>query len=180
MINNVTMRFLKQTSLFLKQHSIKFISALFLIALLSGTWLVFKKREFFNEELHLSIQDKFQEMIRAKLIERNPSVTDVVFHQLWTETIEQGSQIKAVFSYSFSEGKAKNDDLGIRVSGTALLDRVDDPHLGQLQQRWEIGQFKVNRTEMNFNKEVLLAEPVGTQLNLDGSTDPLEFENPSN
>lgn len=159
LVNNGGMYSITQVPSFFRKHALKIMTGFFALFLLAGTWFVFKKREFFPEDLHIAIQSEFQEVIKARLLSQNPKAKNITFHQLWTETTNEESQIRATFSYSFKDDSddGKSD---VRVSGTALINKIGEASFGSGSENWEIGNFKTNQTEISFNDAVLVIEPL--------------------
>lgn len=150
---------------FLKKNTLQIIALAVLFLLLVITWFFFQKKNVFPEGTHIAIQEEFQNIIRNKLLEKNPSAYNIQFHHLWTETTNESSQIRAVFSYSFNDPSDGDEDsqVDVKVEGSALINRrQSSPSSTGEQERWVIGSFKVDKTEMNFNDEVLvLSAPEG-------------------
>ena len=153
--------------LFLKKNMLQIIALVVLFLLLVITWFFFQKKNVFPEGTHIAIQEEFQNIIRNKLLEKNPSAYNIQFHHLWTETTNESSQIRAVFSYSFNDPSNGTEDeqVDVKVEGSALINRQSSPSTKGEQERWVIGSFKVDKTEMNFNDEVLvLSAPENSSL----------------
>ena len=146
---------------FLKKNILQMISLVVLFLLLLITWFFFQKKNVFPEGTHIAIQEEFQNIVRNKLLEKNPSAYNIKFHHLWTETTSDSSQIRAVFSYSFNDPSSGDEDsqVDVKVEGSALINRQSSGSTQGEQERWVIGSFKVDKTEMNFNDEVLILSP---------------------
>ena len=146
---------------FLKKNILQIIALTVLFLLLVITWFFFQKKNVFPEGTHIAIQEEFQNIVRNKLLEKNPSVYNIQFHHLWTETTNDSSQIRAVFSYSFNDPSGGDEDgqVDVKVEGSALINRKSSASAQGEQERWVIGSFKVDKTEMNFNDEVLVLSP---------------------
>ena len=144
--------------LFLKKNILQIIALSVLFLLLVITWFFFQKKNVFPEGTHLAIQEEFQNIVRNKLLEKNPFAYNIQFHNLWTETTNNSSQIKAVFSYSFKDPSNvdNNEQVDVKVEGSAL---INFQHSSDSKENWVIGSFKVDKTEMNFNDEVLVLSP---------------------
>ena len=144
--------------LFLKKNFLQIIALSVLFLLLIITWFFFQKKNVFPEGTHLAIQEEFQNIVRNKLLEKNPFAYNIQFHNLWTETTNNSSQIKAVFSYSFKDPSSVEDgeQVDVKVEGSAL---INFQHSTDSKENWVIGSFKVDKTEMNFNDEVLVLSP---------------------
>ena len=147
--------------LFLKKNILQIIALAVLFLLLIITWFFFQKKNVFPEGTHLAIQEEFQNIVRNKLLEKNPSAYNIQFHNLWTETTNNSSQIRAVFSYSFNDPTDDEDgQVDVKVEGSALINFKNFASSKGNQEHWVIGSFKVDKTEMNFNDEVLVLSPL--------------------
>lgn len=146
---------------FLKKNILQIIALFVLFLLLIITWFFFQKKNVFPEGTHIAIQEEFQNIVRNKLLEKNPSAYNIQFHHLWTETTNDSSQIRAVFSYSFNDPSSGEEDsqVDVKVEGSALINLQSSGSAQGDQERWVIGSFKVDKTEMNFNDEVLVLSP---------------------
>ena len=144
---------------FLRKNILELIASVFLIILLISTWFLLNKKESFPEEIHLAIQEEFQKVVREKLLEKNPLAEEIQFHELWTETMGDSSQIRAVFSYSFNDSADPEDEVVVTVKGSALINKKIEAPTSSSAEHWEIGSFDVDHTEMSFNNEVLVILP---------------------
>ncbi len=144
--------------LFLKKNILQIIALAVLFLLLIITWFFFQKKNVFPESTHLALQEEFQNIVRNKLLEKNPSAYNIQFHDLWTETTNNSSQIRAVFSYSFNDPSGGDEDgqVDVKVEGSALINLQSSASSKGGKERWVVGSFKVDKTEMNFNDEVLV------------------------
>lgn len=150
-------QFLKIFS-FLRQHILELLACVFFLLILVSTWFFLKKKENFPEMIHLAIQEEFQKVVKDKILEKNPLAKDIKFYELWTETTDDSSQIRAVFSYSFNDPTEPEDEITVTVKGSALINRQLSSTTDEIE-RWEIGSFDVDQTEMNFNNELLIISP---------------------
>jgi len=146
--------------IFLKKNILQIIALVVLLLLLIITWSFFQKKNVFPEGTHIAIQEEFQNIVRNKLLEKNPSAYNIQFHHLWTETTNDSSQIRAVFSYSFNDPSEEDNQVDVTVEGSALINRQGSASTQVEQERWVIGSFKVDKTEMNFNDEFLVLSPL--------------------
>lgn len=146
---------------FLKKNILQIVALVVLFLLLVITWFFFQKKNVFPEGIHVSIQEEFQNIVRNKLLEKNPSAYNIQFHHLWTETTNNSSQIRAVFSYSFDDPSSTSEDsqVNVKVEGSALINRQGSTGSKEEQEKWVVGSFKVDKTEMNFDDEVLVLSP---------------------
>ena len=140
---------------FIRKYALGIIAGVFLALLLISTWFALQKKTTFDEGVHLAIQEEFQKVVKAKILEKNPLAEDIQFHELWTETTDSSSQIRAVFSYSFSDPAVEDD---VRIKGSAVINRRHTPTDSE-EEKWEIDSFDVSHTEINFNNEVLVIAP---------------------
>ena len=147
---------------FFKKNILQIVALTVLFLILIITWFFFQKKNVFPEGTHIDIQEEFQNIVRNKLLEKNPSAYNIQFHHLWTETTNESSQIRAVFSYSFNDPSGIGEEDGqvdVKVEGSALINRQKSASSQGEQERWVIGSFKVDKTEMNFDDEVLVLSP---------------------
>ena len=160
---------------FFKKNILQIVALAVLFLLLVITWFFFQKKNVFPEGIHISIQEEFQNIVRNKLLEKNPSAYNIQFHHLWTETTSNSSQIRAVFSYSFDDPSSSEDDsqVNVKVEGSALINRQNSNLKGE-QEKWVIGSFKVDKTEMNFDDEVLVLSPPEENSSADDQTIDLD------
>ena len=139
-----------------KNNILQIVSLSVLLFLLVITWFFFQTKNVFPEGTHIAIQVEFQNVVRNKLLEKNPLAENIKFHALWTETTESSSQIRAVFSYSFNDSSGEGP-VDVTVKGAALINKSGLDSDGR--EKWEIGSFEVDQTEMNFKDEVLVISP---------------------
>ncbi len=149
---------LLNTVSFLKNNLLQLIALTILTLSLIITWSFFQGKDKFPEGTHIAIQDEFQKIVQKKILERNPLARNIKFDSIWTETTGESSQIRAVFSYSFNDPN-DNSTVDMKVTGSALINRQDDEPLDGNLEKWEIGAFEVDHTEINFNNELLVISP---------------------
>ena len=146
--------------LFLRKNALELLAGGILAAALAGTWVFLQKRQAFPEGIHIAIQEEFQKIVKEKILKKNPLAQNIKFYELWTETTDQTSQIKAVFSYSFNESGNEKDTVKVTVRGSALINRQISATTDK-KERWQVGSFEVDQTEMDFDDEVLIITAPG-------------------
>ena len=134
--------------------------ALFLMILLTAlvlTWFFFQSKKTFPEGTHLVLQEEFQQIVKDKLLKQNPLAENIQFQELWTETTGQSKQIKAVFSYTFNDAPDEGGKpIQVTVRGSALIDQKSAE---KDMEKWVIGSFEVDQTELNFENEAIVIKP---------------------
>ena len=144
---------------FVKNNLLQLVAITVLALSLLITWSFFQGKNKFPEGTHIAIQDEFQKIVERKILERNPLARNIQFDSIWTETTEESSQIRAVFTYSFNDPN-NNRIVDVRVTGSALINKRDNDNFKTSEiEKWEIGSFEVDQTEINFNNEVLIIAP---------------------
>ena len=142
---------------FLKNNLLQLITLFVLALSLAFTWSFFQSKNKFPEGTHIAIQNEFQQIVRKKILDRNPLARNIQFDSIWTETTGESSQIRAVFNYSFKDPKNDNT-VEIKVRGSALINK-QDKKLKNDVERWSVGEFEVDHTEINFNNEMIVISP---------------------
>ena len=142
---------------FLKNNLLQLITLTILLLSLSLTWFFFQSKNKFPEGTHIAIQDEFQQIVKRKILDRNPLARNIQFDSIWTETTGDSSQIRAVFSYSFKDPK-NNNTVEVRVKGSALINKQERRRKSD-SERWSVGTFEVDHTEINFNNEMIVISP---------------------
>ena len=144
---------------FLRKNILQILSCIIFVLVLAITWLFFQKKHTFPEGIHIAIQEEFQKIVRQQLLKSNPSIRDIQFQELWTETTDQSKQIKTIFSYTFND-PTQEEPIKVTVRGFALIDRQKVNQ--NKEEFWKIGAFNVDQTEIYFNNELMIISPDDT------------------
>lgn len=147
-------------ALFLRKNIIQIVFLAVLLVLLILTWIFFQSKRTFPEDTHLVIQEKFQKIVKDRLLKKNPLAQDIQFQELWTETTGQSKQIKAVFSYTFKDPSSSGESVKVTVRGSALINQKSS---SSDTERWEVGSFDVDQTELSFENEVIVINPASEE-----------------
>ena len=156
--HNDSMSALSSALHFVKNNLLQLIALTILVLSLLITWSFFQNKNKFPEGTHIAIQDEFQKIVQKKILERNSLAHNIRFNSIWTETTKESSQIRAVFSYSFNDPN-DNRVVDVKVTGSALINRQDNNLATDNVEKWEVGAFEVNQTEISFNNELLIISP---------------------
>ena len=120
------------------------------ILLLYISWIYFGQtpRTGEEEKLHSLLQDRFQTLISDRIADRHPEVTEIIFHKVWTQKINQ-QEIKIFFNYSLqTKGETRGETV---IEGEALME-------SSIHQKglWIIRDFQVNNSTVNFSDPLVI------------------------
>ena len=136
-------------------HQTLFLAVL--VTALVLTWFFFQSKKTFPERTHLVLQEEFQRVVKERLLKKNPLAENIQFQELWTETTGQSKQIRTVFSYTFNDAPSEGEkSIQVTVRGSALIDQQSAE---KDMEKWVIGSFEVDQTELNFENEAIVIKP---------------------
>ena len=121
------------------------------VLLLAITWVYLEsKKHSTNELVHALLQEKVQAAISDQAVKKNPNITRVVFHKIWTKETGNDNEVKVVFSYSLLEELSKQKSTLI-VDGQALLNPSDEE-----ENVWVLSNFQVTDSLLDFDEPMII------------------------
>lgn len=134
----------------------KYVAAALILLAMAWTWSLTSRERDFALEDHKALEMQVQEAIRAAIKEKRPGVTDVIFQQLFTETIKPGEEIRARFRYQITEPIAQEDVTAQIVEGAAKLASAD----GGRTWKWLSEEVRAPQIEFQKGSRVGRESPV--------------------
>ncbi len=130
-----------------KKNHFPLVALVFLLLL---SWIYLQKtQENSKEELHGSLQEKFQMVISNYVEKRNPHITSITFHKVWTKKTTSPTDIKIFFTYSLVTEQEAGGHL--LADGEALLSQsVED------ENHWILNNFKVTNSFLDFSEPMII------------------------
>ena len=104
----------------------KYISVIVMVLLMIWTWALATSHPAMNLQQHKQVEESFEDFIRASILQKHPEVSDVIFRQLFTETLKAGEKVRARFRYEIVSPTSNTQDLTSQtVEGSAVLTSRD-------------------------------------------------------
>ena len=124
----------------------KYISVLIFVLLMAVTWSLSQTGATGNLQQHKQVEASFEEFIRTSVEKQIPNVKDIIFRQLFTETVHPGQEIKAFFRYDVIAPTQAGDTTAQTVEGSVVLKSQDQG------QNWTIVSEKVSSPTLRFQE----------------------------
>ena len=103
----------------------KYLAAAFILAAMAWTWSLSRSDRAFDLADHKEVETQVKTIITRYVKEKRPAATDVVFQQLFTETIKAGSEMRANFRYRIEEPMGAEDATSEVFEGAVRLGSKD-------------------------------------------------------
>lgn len=141
----------------------KFINLVLLIVVLGYTWCWFNEDPAVPQSVHMDIQNDVKKYISDYVETHLPLASKVSFKTFYTELIDN-QNMKAHFTYSFTESSLENEPTTMTLTGFALLnvERVDQMGPNYQEQRWKIHDIFIPTKELEYH-EPLKVHPLDEQ-----------------
>ena len=137
-----------------KDRALSLLSLAGFILILSITWIYFSKHQNElgkNEEKHVWLQNEFQNLLSDLIEKKQPEISEIIFHRIWTKNTKNPKEVKIFFNYSLitrGEAGGRSD-----LEGSALLKETE-------KQFWTIYDFTINKSVIDFSEPLVIsAEP---------------------
>lgn len=142
--------FLKNKLFSLKEPILPFLTLIGFLAILGFTWFYFFKsqnRLQKNEEIHVWIQNEFQNLLSDLIEQKHPEISKIIFHKVWTKDTKNPTEIKIFFNYSLS---TKGESGGTaHLAGSALLKQSN-------KEQWKIYDFMIDKNLIDFSEPLVI------------------------
>jgi hypothetical protein len=115
------------------------------------TWALTYREPVIGIDVHASIQREVGEIIRSYIKEKRPSVSEIRFLKLYTETIT-ATQVRAVFKYSFVDSMSEDEDTEQVFEGQAILNK--DPKSTEDEGVWTLDEVSADNKSVVFKKGI--------------------------
>ena len=116
------------------------------------TWTVFNRPPVIAETVHMDIQKSLSDYISEYIQSQRPSARNVVFRQIWTESIGK-NKVKASFSYSFEDSDVETGDVDVALEGYAILNRANTDKSGN---SWSFDELYILNDSVEFKTPMLI------------------------
>ena len=129
----------------------KYISVLFFVLLMISTWSMAHNESTQSMMQHKNVEAGFEDFIRTSIQSRLPNVKDIVFRQLYTETVRPGEELKAFFRYDVVAPTETGDVTAQTVEGSVTLKSTDDG------ENWVIQNEQVSSPALRFQEGIRIS-----------------------
>ena len=103
-----------------------------------------------NEETHALIQTEFQKLLSDWVEQKNPEISSITFHKVWTKAGKNPAEIPIFFNYSLV---TKGESGGTaNLTGSAVLKKLS-------KQQWQVQDFKINKNRIDFSQALVIQAP---------------------
>lgn len=103
----------------------KIVSVVVFATALIGSWCLAHSKGPIPQSVHVGIQNDLKNII-AEYVQKNlPESKNLRFDKFWTETYKK-NKVKAFFVYSFEDNSEKNGPATVEISGSAILNKIDE------------------------------------------------------
>ncbi len=120
-----------------------FLNIILLTLLMCWSWAVSQMPNEIAQSTHVQIQRDLKSLIKGYIQKQLPQASNIKFHKFWTESINKNN-VKASFSYSFSDESEKVGESTTGIEGAALLVKNKDS--------WDLEQLNVTNNTLEFKK----------------------------
>ena len=124
----------------------KYISVLFFVLLMISTWSMAHNESTESMMQHKKVEASFEDFIRTSIKNRLPNVKDIVFRQLYTETIRPDEELLAHFRYDVVSPTEAGDFTAQTVEGSVTLKSTDNG------ENWIIQNEQVSSPALRFQE----------------------------
>ena len=125
----------------------KYFSLIFILVIMHLSWAYVHKPPALPEVIHFELQEDIKDLISDAIALQLPTAQSLVFDRFWTELINE-NQIKATFSYRFSDADPEMGEVQIGVSGQAILNYMPEGDEGP--GNWGLDELNVTDTQILY------------------------------
>jgi hypothetical protein len=122
-----------------------FINIIVLVLIMAWTWSVSNSPNAISQSTHISIQKDLKQLIGGYIQQQLPQSDKLVFHKFWTQTLN-AKNVKATFSYSFSDKDNSSGASTTSIQGSAILVKND--------QSWDLEKLHVTDNAIEFKDPI--------------------------
>lgn len=137
---------------------LKYLSWLVLLVAMTVSWRLTNREPAIGIDVHASLQREVSDIIRSYIKEKRPSVSEVRFHTLYTETLSP-TKVRAVFKYSFSDELTDQEQSEQVFEGQAVLNK-DSSKTTDNETVWSMDEMQTDNKSIVF-KHGLEIKPGG-------------------
>ena len=124
----------------------KFISLIFFVAAMTGTWMASHAKRAVPESVHVGIQDDLQRIIGELLQKNAPQAKNLKFERFYTET-NSASKVTAFFRYGFDDAAEGGETTRTTIAGSAILNKTGET---ADNSTWSLDELKLSDSEVDF------------------------------
>ena len=124
----------------------KYISVLIFVLLMVWTWSVSQRPSTVELREHKQVEANLEEFIRNAIVKQLPNVKDIIFRQLFTETVTPGQELNAFFRYDLIAPTRGGDTTSQLIDGSVNLKSTDNG------QNWVIANHQVTKQILTFDQ----------------------------
>ena len=128
----------------------KFISLILFVGALWWSWHLTYSEADVRFDVHASLQNEVQSIIKDYISKNRPSSADIRFHKVWTETLNP-NKVKVVFQYTFADVLGTEEDTEQTFDGYAILNRMPAAN-GSKEENWSLDEVSADNTSVIFKK----------------------------
>ncbi len=125
------------------------VNSILLTLALSWSWCVISEKTSVDLDIQDTIKADVQKIITTYFAENVPHAKNLSIHKIFTEVVHS-SQIKTHFTYSFLDEPQGKSPATIRLSGFALLNKIQ-PLSSDLEQ-WNFDQLTIENETIEFSE----------------------------
>lgn len=122
----------------------KYISVLIVVGLMVWTWSLATANRGVSLETQKGLEADVEQIIRTQILQKDASVTDIIFRQLYTEVIKPREQVRAHYRYVIKAPTQAGDATNEMREGSALLTSTDGG------QTWMISDVENKGASVEF------------------------------
>lgn len=119
------------------------------------TWGMAHKNSPVSVAVHQQIHNEVREIVYQALTQYRPSATNLRFQSIWTERMSD-NQIKAHFTYSFTDEEENEGIVDQIQDGQVVLNRISLPDGDKEGTAWSLDEVMVSRQVIHFKKDVVI------------------------
>jgi hypothetical protein len=103
----------------------KYISVIFTVLFMVWTWSLANSQPAMDLAQHKNVERALEQVIRDSIKKEHPEVKDIIFRQLFTESLDDTTKVRAKFRYEVISPTTAQDVTTQIIEGSALLDSAD-------------------------------------------------------
>jgi hypothetical protein len=126
----------------------KFISLIFFVAAMTGTWMASHAKRAVPESVHTGIQDDLKRIIGDLLQKNAPDAKNLVFERFYTQT-NSPAKVTAYFSYAFDDKTEEGAPTRTQIAGSAILNKTGET---PEESTWSLDELKLLDSAVDFNE----------------------------
>ena len=126
----------------------KFISLIFFVAAMTGTWLASHAKSAVPESVHTGIQNDLKDIIGDLLRKNAPDSKNLKFERFYTST-DSPTRVTAYFSYAFDDRTADGELARTSIAGSATLNKTGET---AAESTWSLDELKLLDSAVDFSE----------------------------